>query len=306
MIFIFATAPHRYTHECVEAEASVDVKVLGYPDLIQSPNMPQATYVFTDVDRLAPATLVHVAEIYRKLRDGGGKVLNDPARMLSRFGLLRALHRAGINAFDAYRIEELEQPRRWPVFLRVEGTHTPPVSGLLEDQAELDAAVEHAVAEGSPRSQMLIVEYAAEPVQPGLFRKLSAFRVGDRLLGYTCVHDDQWLVKYGKPAIATPELYEEEYRFVAECPFADVLRTAFEIAGVEYGRVDYGLVDGRPQIYEINSNPDLKLRPEPGPVARRNESNALFTANYLDALKAIDTPGTKAERRSLAGASRQA
>src|SRR4029079_4666966 len=92
---------------------------------------------------------------------------------------------------------------------------------------------------------------------------------------------------------------------VAECPFAEILSKAFEIAGVEYGRVDYGLVDGRPQIYEINSNPDLKLRPEPGPVVRRNESNALFTANYLDALKAIDTPGTKAERRSLAGASPQ-
>ena len=290
MIFILTTAPHRYTHESVEAETSVDVKVLGYPDVIQSKRMPAATYIFTDVDRFAPATLVHVAEIYRRLRDGGSKVLNDPARMLSRFGLLRALNRAGINDFDAYRVEDLEEPRRWPVFLRAEGNHTPPLSGLLQDRAELDEAIERSVAGGSPRSALLIIEYAAEPVVPGLFRKLSAFRVGERLLGYTSVHDDQWLVKYGKPAIATPELYDEEYRFVAECPFAETLLKVFDIAGVDYGRVDYGLVGGRPQIYEINSNPDLKLRPEPGPVQRRDESNALFAANYLDALKAIDMP----------------
>jgi hypothetical protein len=290
VILILTTAPHRYTHETVEAEPDVDVRVLGYPEVIQSKHMPTATYIFTDVDRLAPATLVHIAETYRRLRDGGGKVLNDPARMLSRFGVLRALHRAGINDFDAYRVEDLEEPRRWPVFLRVEGNHTRPLSGLLHDRAELDAAIDRSVADGSPRPALLIIEYCAEPVVPGLFRKLSAFRIGDRLLGYTCVHDDQWLVKYGKPAIATPELYEEEYRFVAECPFAETLMSVFDIAGVDYGRVDYGLVAGRPQVYEINSNPDLKLRPEPGPVARRNESNELFAANYLSALKAIDTP----------------
>lgn len=307
MIFILTTTYHRYTHESVEAEAGSNVRVLGYPEIIEKDSLRKnATYIFTDVDRLAPGTLSHISDIHHRLKTGGVTTLNDPARMLSRFGLLRALHRSGINSFDAYRAEALEKPRRWPVFLRVEGSHSKPVSDLLNDQAELDAAIEQAVSEGSPISALLIVEYAAEPVQPGLFRKLSAFRVGKRLLGYTCVHDDQWVVKYGKSAIATPDLYEEEYQFVAKCPFADVLLKAFDIAGVDYGRVDYGLVDGRPQIYEINSNPDLKLRPEPGPVARRNESNELFAANYLDALKAIDTRGTKAKPRSLAGASREA
>jgi hypothetical protein len=31
----------------------------------------------------------------------------------------------------------------------------------------------------------------------------------------------------------------------------------FEIAGVDYGRVDYGVVDGVPQVWEINLNPTL-------------------------------------------------
>jgi hypothetical protein len=191
--------------------------------------------------------------------------------------------------FDAYRVDELTEPRRWPVFLRAEGDHKAPVSGLLHGPEDLARAIEDAVAKGHPRSALLIIEYAAEPVREGLFRKLSAFRVGDRLLGYTCTHDDNWLVKYGKPGIAPPELYEEEYGFVAQPPFPDVIGRVFDLAGVDYGRVDFGVVGGKPQIYEINCNPDVKLRPEPSPAPRRNQSIELFRDNYLEAMRAIDT-----------------
>ncbi len=295
MILIITTDKHRYTHASLESESGIDAQVMSYSEIQERfANLPFGTYVFTDVDRLAPDGVNQAAKFYRALRKHGQKVLNDPARVLSRFGLLRALNRAGINQFDAYRIEDLDQPRIWPVFLRAEGNHLKPLSGLLHNRAELDAAVEESVKEGWPVSNLLTVEYCAEPVRPGLFRKLSAFRIGDRLLGYTCVHDDQWLVKYGKPGIAPPELYDEEYDLVANTPYSETLLRVFEIAGIEYGRVDFGLVDGRPQIYEINTNPDLKLRPEPGPVARRNESNELFRTNFIAAMQAIDTPAAAA------------
>ena len=294
MILIVTTERHRYTHASVVSEDSVDVRVISYDELKKhASTLPVATYVFTDMDRLAPSQLRRAAVQYRALRKLGQTVLNDPARVLSRFGLLRALNRAGVNRFDAYRVEDLEQPRQWPVFVRFETEHGDPFSDLLRNRKELDASIARAIDRGLPRSALIVIEYAAEPVQPGLFRKLSAFRVGDRILGYTCVHDDQWVVKYGKPAIATPELYEEEYEIVATSPFADALRSVFDIAGVNYGRVDFGLVGGKPQIYEINSNPDIKLRTEPSTVARRNESNALFRENYLAALQAIDTPNEK-------------
>lgn len=292
MILILTTEKHRYTHTSLGSESDVDAKVMSYGQLQQhSTKLPQATYIFTDLDRLNQSQHYQVAIYYRKLKALGQKVINDPARVLSRFGLLRALNRAGINAFDAYRAEDFDRPKRWPVFLRIEGNHASPASGLLGSQAELDAALEQCIDAGMPRAGLLIVEYCAEPLGPGLFRKLSVFRVGDRLLGYTCVHDDQWIVKYGKPAIATPEHYDDEYRFVAEDTFAEAMRPVFDIAGVEYGRVDFGLVDGRPQVYEINTNPDLKLRPVGSPVARRNESNGLFREKYLAALRAIDTGG---------------
>jgi hypothetical protein len=293
VIVIITSAQHQYTHKTVQAEGGADLRVISYAQLKGATEIPPATFIFTDVDRLGSPDRLRASEIFRSLRDRGLRVLNDPARMTSRFGTLRALHRAGINQFDVYRVEDLDEPKRWPVFLRIEGTHVEPVSDLLNDRDELRAAIDYNLARGVPVSALLIIEYAAEPVRPGLFRKLSAFRVGDRLLGYTCVHDDQWIVKYGKPGIAPPELYEEEYRFVAECPFADTLNRAFDLAGIQYGRVDYGLVDGTPQIYEINSNPNVDLSPTHGPIARRDESNALFKANYLSALADIDTPPPK-------------
>ena len=295
-MIIFITAnDHRYTHQALAKERDVDVRVISHGELkARASNLPMATYIFTDVDRLAPEQLFNAAQYYRALRKLGIKALNNPARMLSRVGLLRALNRAGVNAFDAYRLEELSGPVRWPVFLRVDGSHSDPLSGLLNDQAELDAAIADCIGRGVPRSLLLIIEYAAEPVFPGLYRKLSVFRVGDLMFGFTCVHDDKWLVKYGTPGIATPELYDEEYELVADNPYLETMRTVFDIAGIDYGRVDFGLVDGQPQIYEINNNPDVKLQPKRGPVARREESNALFRENYLAALRAIDTPSAQA------------
>jgi hypothetical protein len=296
LILILTTGSHRYTHEELEAERGLDIRVIGYSDLLQPDRRVPATYIFTDLDRVPLWALRDLSKLYRDLRSRGYRVLNDPARSLGRFGLLRGLNRAGINGFDCYRLDSLERPAKWPVFLRLEGDHTQPVSGLLQNDGELDAAIQAALDEGLPRSAMLIIEYAAEPVRPGLFRKLSVFRIGDRLFGATCVHDDQWVVKYGKPAIAPPELYDEEYEFVAGNPFGEVMDRVFDLAGVDYGRADFGLVDGRPQIYEINGNPDLKLRPEPSPAPRRNQSMELFRSNYLDALGSIDTPAEAAPR----------
>lgn len=226
--------------------------------------------------------------MYRGLGRAGIRALNDPALFLGRYGLLRGLCRAGLNSFNAYRVDSGERPSKWPVFLRLEGNHSSPVSGLLQNEQELEDALQRAIDDGAPRSTLLIIEYAAEPVTSGVYRKLSVFRIGDRLLGYTCVHEDNWLVKYGKSGIATPELYDEEYSFVAQNPYAAAVRPAFELAGIEYGRVDFGIVGGRTQVYEINSNPHIELRPKDVPNARRGESFSLFRTNYIDAMNSID------------------
>ncbi len=303
MIFIVTTQPHSYTHKCLLEEPGLKVRLASYGKLEQNKErLPAGTYIFTDLDRLPLPSLQAAARRYRELRDKGFRVLNDPARAMKRFGLLRALNRAQINDFDAYSLKSLDRPKRWPVFLRLEGDHQRPLSGLLNTPEELDEALQSAMDAGVLRSALIIIEYAAEPVSAGLFRKLSVFRVGDQMLGYTCVHDNQWLVKYGKKGIATEEMYEEEYRFVADNPFGPELRKVFDLAGIEYGRADFGLVGGRPQIYEINTNPNMKLTDPAAVNRRRNDSTELFRVNYIAAMQAIDTASAAPRARARSAA----
>jgi hypothetical protein len=307
VIFIVTTNRHRYTHEELQSEQPFALRVISYLVIRKLQLDGPATFVFTDLDRLAPDLVGTMAKTFRDMRDDGHRMLNDPVRALGRFGLLRALNRAGINDFDCYRADELSTPRRWPVFLRAEGNHGQPLSGLLGDERELGAALDQAREAGTPYKELLIIEYCAEPLRPGLFRKLSVFRLGERLIGFPSVHDNQWIVKYGKGGLADDALYEEDQGFVTDSPFLSLMAQVFDIAGVDYGRVDFGIVGGRPQIYEINTNPDIKLSPRQSKNARRNQTIALFRENFLAAMMAIDIVGAGAadagskDRASQAG-----
>jgi hypothetical protein len=197
-----------------------------------------------------------------------------------------------VNDFNAYRLDEGLRPARYPVFLRRASGHGRPSSALLGDWEAARRAIDAALESGIPESSLLLVEYAAEPVRPGVFRKLAVSRIGRRLVPQACVHDDRWLVKYGKLGPATPELYADEHRLLRENPFAETLERAFEIAGIDYGRADFGLVGGRVQVYEINTNPTLK----PGrshPDSQRTESLRFVWERHLEALRELD-PGALA------------
>ena len=288
MIVFVVTPEHPYTvQEIAKQSPGPEIKVTTYDELFRLGQVPLATYIFTDFDRLPLWRVREGAMIYRQLRDGGARVLNDPARAPSRFGLLRRLYRRGINSFNAYRVEEGLIPRRWPVFLRCEGGHDAPLTGLMHDWDEARRAVDTAIADGAPLTSLLLVEYAAEPVAPGLFRKLSMYRLGDTYVAAHCVHEGNWLVKYGTMGIATPELYEDELRLIRDNPFEAALKPAFELAGIEYGRADFGLVGGKVEIYEINTNPHVEF-PTEHPSPFRLESYPLFREKFYEAVGRLD------------------
>jgi hypothetical protein len=290
MIVFVHTTEHSYTHKAVVEEAKhARVEVVTYETLLKARTVPRATFVFTDLDRLSLWELRLVGLLFRRMREQGLRVLNNPARVLSRWGLLRALNLAGINDFNAYRVEERVRPKRWPVFLRAEGAHLGPISDLLHDWNQVAQEIERAMAKGAPLTGMLIVEYAAEPVQPGLYLKLASFRMGPTDFAHLSVLEDHWVAKTGKMGLATPAIFDDEQRVVRENPYGAQLARAFDIAGIDYGRVDFGLIRGKVQVYEINTNPDMGFEKEhPSPV--RRETLRIFMHNYLEALRAIDTP----------------
>ena len=221
MIYFLAT---RGFADCVSAigenPAAPKITVLIYDDVLQRLSLPRGTYVFTDIDRLSSGDLIRAARLYRRLAEGGCRVLNDPAEVKTRFALLRALHDAGENPINAYRVDEGVAPRRFPVFVRVADDHLDPLTDLIHDEATLARAIKAAVASGIPRSALIVIEYAAEPVRPGLYRKLSVFRLGDRYLPHVSVHDVSWQVKHGRLGVASGDLYDEELAMMRSNPYA--------------------------------------------------------------------------------------
>jgi tetratricopeptide (TPR) repeat protein len=303
LIYFLAT---RGFADCVSAisenPAAPKITVLTYDDVLQRLSMARGTYVFTDIDRLSSGDLIRASRLYCRLAEGGCRVLNDPAEVKTRFALLRALHDSGENPINAYRVDEGVAPRRFPVFVRVADDHLDPLTDLIHDEATLARAIKAAVASGIPRSALIVIEYAAEPVRPGLYRKLSVFRLGDRYLPHVSVHDVSWQVKHGRLGVASADLYDEELAMMRSNPYADRLRRAFEIAGIEYGRADFGIVGGDVCVYEINTNPFIgRIRPHPFP--QRVEAMTLWWSKLIEALEGLAPEETGAGEVTVKGPS---
>ena len=272
--------------------------VLPYSRALVQPVLPKATYVFTDFDTLNTLDLTDAARLFRRLKEEGCRVLNDPARVSTRFALLRQLHESGLNPINAYLAAEGSKQWRFPVFIRMADGHDGPLSDLIWDQPELDLAIEAAVVAGFPRSTILIVEYAAQTIRSGVFRKSSVYRIGDHFVSDIWWYGTSWAVKGDRDGLADQELYDEELKMMHDNSYVGAVEAAFALANIEYGRLDFGLVDGSACVYEINTNPTL-FGPRSHPIPERVESLKLRWARLIAAFHAIDTE-SKGSRELIA------
>jgi hypothetical protein len=291
MIRFLQARGHSYTLKKVKgAKGAPAISLMNYDRLIRAVWLRPATHIFTDLDRLGAWELELASHLYLQLKSRGLRVLNCPATVKTRYPLLRALRAAGLNDFNAYRVDEIDAAIRFPVFVRKSHGHRAPISDLLHTREQLQNTIDSAVAAGTPRENLIVIEFAAEPVRPGLYRKLAAYRIGDEIVPHISVHDTSWLVKTGKLGIAGDELYREELTLLQTNPFAEHLRKAFDIAHIEYGRADFGIWQGRVQIFEINTNPFMGP-PDDHPSPVRIESMRHGWEKYLAALRRIDSGG---------------
>jgi len=290
VIVFVSTHRHRFTHRAVPyLPGAPRTARRHYWQFIHSRSVASATYVLVDLDRLGPWELELAARLYRCLKAAGLRVLNDPALHLGRYALLRRLSENGTNNFTGWSPVLGEQPERFPVFLRTQSAHRGPLTGLLHDLQAAEAALAEALAEGYPLADLVFIEYAAAPAANGIFQKRAIFRIGDQLVPAPSVHSRDWAAKTGELGIAGEEMYAAERASLDDMPFTKTLMAAFEVAGVEYGRADFGVLNDAPQIYEINSNPMIS-RPSTHPNADRHETTRISDERYTAALTAIDSP----------------
>jgi hypothetical protein len=288
MLIFITTRGHEYTVKAfVEQTTGVPTPpaIVGtYDQLFRADRALRGTYIFTDIERLYPWEARLAADMYRSLESAGLRCLNDPARVLTRYALLRTLHREGINPFDVYRAEDRPSPKRFPVFVRDEQDHSLPFGGLLSSQEELDSHLDDMIDGGTPLRGYVVIEFCAEPVCEGVWRKFGSFCIGRRFHVHHHVTEDSWLVKYGRPDISPEWLYLDEHGAVTENRCPDPVIRAFHLAGIDYGRADHTKVNGSEVVYEINTNPQIgSLQPQPHPIREKTlaHSRRAMAANLF-------------------------
>jgi hypothetical protein len=235
------------------------LEVLTYEEAHAAPVRP-GTYIFGGCNHLLPPDQTRAAEIWSRLSDAGPDVrpLNDPIKSLRREELLSTLHARGVNSFRARPFVEPGPPLRFPVFIRHVRRHNGALTRLLHDQRELDVASDVLQAFEDP-ANLLVVEFCDTSDEEGVFRKYSVFLIGDRTVPRYVFFSRDWMVK-GVRVIDERKL-KEEHEFVETNPHEQWVRDVFGVAGIEYGRVDYSLLDGRSQLWEINTNPGVWHNP---------------------------------------------
>ncbi len=264
------------------------LRCLTYEELFYERRGPLGHCIFTDIDRLTRPERETARNFADALRaaEPRARIFNDPALALDRVALLAALHRAGINDFTAERLDVCERPSRYPVFLRTEDGHSGPETGLINDDAAFDAALGDLRARGLPLRGRIAVGFGAKPGADGRFRRHSAYKIGGRVFADELFISREWAVK-DKVAEWGGEEAVEELEFVRANPHREALERAFAAGHIDFGRTDYGVVDGRIQVFEINTNPTFALR---FTTEARAEMRGLVRRMIADAFQALDTP----------------
>jgi hypothetical protein len=233
-------------------DASRRFNVVFYDELHRSPVMPEGVFVFSDIERLTPSQVQDAAAIYLRASAGASVLLNHPIYSMKRYELLRTLYERGINSFNVYRLTEYRRPGRFPVFLRHENEHGGALTDLLYTQSQLDDAIASALSRGTSRDALLITEFV-DTSSDGIFRKFSAFIVGGQVIPWNIFFSRKWMVNARD--LLDEGGVQEELEFIRGDARCDELKDIFALANIQYGRMDYGLLDGRVQVWEINTNP---------------------------------------------------
>ena len=320
MIFYLATRAHLYTitkHLASWGSALCElVTPIAYEDLFsqvadeawweivreswwpvplephQRTGLVRGTYIFADLERLSPFDTARAAIVWNALADLGAdaRLLNHPTRSMRRYELLRTLYEDGINRFNVYRLTDARWPERYPVFIRDENDHRGARFPLMSTRAELEAALSRIDRHGRSREGVIAVEFCDTSDASGRFRKYGAFVVGGEVVPKNVLFNTDWVVKIGWGDLAEASVAAEEDAYIATNPHAAELAAIARRARIAYGRIDYGLLEGRVQVWEINTNPMITHEAaDAGPT--RDGVVTAFSQKLDAALRDVATTG---------------
>jgi hypothetical protein len=291
VIYCLLTAKHSYTWGAFLASwgkpLASRIRLLAYESLKEGRRWDaDGAYLFCDLDRVPATFQPRLEALHGFLSNacGSARVLNHPRRSLRRYELLQALHAAGLNRFGVQRVSAAEQPSKFPVVIRPEGNNTAPAQ-LLADEAAYRAALAGCARANVPLDQLMTVEFCDTADAQGVYRKYGAFIVGASIVPRHVFFSRRWMVRIAD--LAEPRYLEEERGYLDANPHAEALGRIACIANTSYGRIDYSMLDGQVQTWEINTNPTIASATSAEIPARR-DTHMKFLAQFTRALDALE------------------
>lgn len=275
-------------------------RVLHYESLAFRTSFERGAYVLAGL-QLSPAMQRLVEELHGRLSDAEGvRFLNHPTRTLRRYDLLEELRRRNLNEFRAARLTGDLASLRYPIFLRSEPEHSGSLSPLLHSPSEIEAAIGRALWQGYRLEDLLAVEFCDTADATGYYRKYSAYVVGDRILAKSMEYGREWMLKHARCEFSEAMILEER-EYIRGNPHERQLREIFGVGGVQYGRIDYAIKNGRIQTWEINLHPTIgrgpgeerrsRVPPELEPL--REVGKEHFHRGFAAAWEAVDLPSDR-------------
>ncbi|MDB9822374.1 hypothetical protein OAC89_01575 [Deltaproteobacteria bacterium] len=268
-------------------ELSSFITVVYYEERLRIQRLSSGTFIFADIELLSPKEAEWAAYIWEALFSSGKEIrlLNHPTRSMRRFELLRMLHHQGVNRHNIHKLTDSQANIRFPVFIRNENDHNGPLTTLIKSSTNLADVVSGLKKAGTYLDDKIIAEFNNLSDSEGVYRKYSAFIVGNRIIARHIFFSKNWMIK--RPDLDDKSLMEEELGYVMNNPHEELLRKYFKLASIEYGRIDYGMLNGKPQVWEINTNPMIaglisSMIPE------RAKTHEHFTAQISSAFKSIN------------------
>ncbi|HYK03289.1 MAG TPA: hypothetical protein VE974_16135 [Thermoanaerobaculia bacterium] len=283
--------------------AGSELRILRYEHLLRETRFQPGTYVFTTFDEMRGAMGSYVDALAAELRQSPHvRIFNDPRRVLRRHDLHAELARLGRNTFRSHRANGDLGAVRFPVFIRSEGAHDGALSPLLHSATAIETWIGRVLALGRPIDDLLVVEFCDTADADGSYRKYAAFNVDGRIVPRSLNYGRNWVLKFAGNDFSMA-MAREELEYVRQNPHEEELREIFAIANIDYGRIDYSLLDGKVQTWEINVNPTIGrgLRPssrtiDPELHGVREETKQVFYGRFNAAWAAVAaaSPGREA------------
>jgi len=267
-----------------------------YDEIVARGRLSLGTYIFAAIDELTPTEREIATRCCDELRWASPdiRLINRPTEVLLRYDLLRTCFEQNRNTFRVLRASEFHRCRRFPVFVRPEREHLGSLTPVLHSRRQLIRALVATVMRGYRLRDLLIIEFCDTADPSGVYRMYSAAVVGDRIIPKTLIHNRNWVTKW-KGRLLDGDKAMEQVEYVEGDPHAAWLKETFALAGIGYGRIDYGVKDGVPQVWEINTNPTLVRRTGAPSTMSAEQWKVLapvqeaFLRRFEAAFEAIDT-----------------